>query len=464
MDVTATTPRERDDAGELPVLTVSELNAQARALLERGLPSLWLEGEISNFVQPRSGHCYFSLKDTQAQIRCALFRTQARQLDFRPQDGAHVRARGRVSLYTPRGDYQFIIEQMQPAGAGALQQAFEALKRRLQAEGLFEAARKRPLPAYPQRIGVITSPTGAAIRDILHVLARRFPAARVCLYGIPVQGQQAPAAIVQALQTAGERADCDVLILARGGGSLEDLWAFNDEQVARALRACPLPVVSGIGHEIDFTIADFAADHRAPTPSAAAEVVVPAAAELLARLRAHESHLLRCQRHRLHSASERLSALRRRLALCHPERRLQQQAQGIDELQRRLERAAQARLTQADHRLQRLTGRLQAATPVHRLQQARARTQTAGARLAAAAQARVQHAGQRLALASRGLHAVSPLATLERGYAIARTPEGAVLTDAEQARPGQALSLDLRRGRVHATVTGTEPAHKETVT
>lgn len=464
MDVTATTPREGEAAGELPVLTVSELNAQARALLERGLPALWLEGEISNFVQPRSGHCYFSLKDAQAQIRCALFRTQARQLDFRPQDGAHVRARGRVSLYVPRGDYQFIIEQMQPAGAGALQQAFEALKRRLQAEGLFEAALKRPLPTYPRRIGVITSPTGAAICDILHVLARRFPAARVCLYGIPVQGQPAPAAIVQALQTAGERGDCDVLILARGGGSLEDLWAFNDEQVARALRACPLPVVSGIGHEIDFTIADFAADHRAPTPSAAAEVVVPAADDLLARLRAHENHLLRCQRHRLHSASERLTALHRRLTLCHPERRLQQQAQRIDELQRRLDRAAQARLVQADHRLQRLSGRLQAATPAHRLAQAQARTRAAGARLLAAGHTRVQHAGQRLALATRGLQAVSPLATLERGYAIARTAEGHVLTDADQARPGQMLTLDLRRGRLHATVTGIEPANKESAT
>src|SRR5579871_6168918 len=260
---------------ERKVISVSDLNRAARGLLEGGFPLLWVEGEISNLARPASGHLYFSLKDSQAQVRCALFRNRNLLLRFKPADGMHVLVRGRVSLYEPRGDYQFIAEHMEEAGHGALQRAFEELKQKLTAEGLFDAARKRPLPAAPRSIGVITSPSGAALRDILSVIRRRYPLARVVLYPVPVQGEGSGAKIAAMLRTASERADAEVLILARGGGSLEDLWAFNEENVARAIRASRIPVVSGVGHETDFTIADFAADLRAATPSAAAELIVP---------------------------------------------------------------------------------------------------------------------------------------------------------------------------------------------
>ncbi|MGB7397419.1 MAG: exodeoxyribonuclease VII large subunit, partial [Candidatus Macondimonas sp.] len=291
------------------VYSVSRLNREARILLEGGLPLLWVMGEISNFSQPSSGHWYFTLKDAQAQVRCAMFRNRNQGLGLRPQNGMQVQVRVRVSLYEPRGEFQLIAEQMQPAGEGALRLAFEALKARLAAEGLFDASLKRPLPAYPHTIGVITSPTGAALRDILHVLNRRYPLARVVFYPVPVQGVDAAPQIVQALRLAGERAECDVLILARGGGSLEDLWAFNEEIVARAVRACPLPVVSGVGHEIDFTIADFVADLRAPTPSAAAESVVPDGSDLLRRFDQYQQRLSTLARHRVERAGTRLNQL-----------------------------------------------------------------------------------------------------------------------------------------------------------
>src|SRR5437763_11109252 len=268
------------------VYSVSRLNREVRALLERGLGVVWVEGELSNLSQPASGHWYFSLKDRDAQLRCAMFRLKNSQLGFTPSAGQHVLARGRVSLYEPRGEYQLIVEYLEEAGIGALQRQFERLKAKLAAEGLFALERKRSLPRFPRRIGVVTSPSGAAIRDVLHILARRFPPAAVLVYPTAVQGAAAAPALVAALESASARAECQVLILARGGGSLEDLWAFNDERVARAIGACRLPVVSGVGHEIDFTIADLVADARAPTPSGAAELVVPersACLEVLAR-------------------------------------------------------------------------------------------------------------------------------------------------------------------------------------
>ncbi|MCW5570952.1 MAG: exodeoxyribonuclease VII large subunit, partial [Steroidobacteraceae bacterium] len=260
---------------ERNVYTVSRLNREVRLLLEQGLPGIWVEGEISNLARPSSGHWYFSLKDRDAQIRCAMFRQKNGTVKFQPKDGMAVMARGRVSLYEPRGDFQLIVEHLEEAGLGALQREFERLRDRLKAEGLFDEDRKRPLPAVPQRIGIVTSPTGAAVRDILHVLERRFAPVPVLIYPTPVQGAAAVPGILAALDLAATRMDCDVLIVARGGGSLEDLWAFNDERVARAIRAMPMPVVTGIGHEVDFTIADFVADLRAPTPSAAAQQVVP---------------------------------------------------------------------------------------------------------------------------------------------------------------------------------------------
>src|SRR6187399_1267598 len=277
---------------ERDVYSVSRLNKEVRLLLESGLPVLWLEGELSNFAAPASGHWYFSLKDNTAQVRCAMWRQRNTQVRFKPKDGMAVLVRARVGLYEPRGEYQLLIEHLEEAGVGALKREFEKLKARLAAEGLFAAERKRPLPAVPRRIGVVSSPTGAAIHDILRVLRARFPAARVLLYPTAVQGAAAVPEIVRAIEAASRRQDCEVLLIARGGGSLEDLWCFNDERVARAIAACRVPTVSGVGHEVDVTIADFVADLRAPTPSAAAEMAVPVRAEIAAEILDGERRLI----------------------------------------------------------------------------------------------------------------------------------------------------------------------------
>ncbi|MFS8609180.1 MAG: exodeoxyribonuclease VII large subunit, partial [Gammaproteobacteria bacterium] len=321
------------------VYTPSRLNREARMLLERGLPALWLEGEISNFSRPSSGHWYFSLKDEAAQIRCAMFRQRNVLARFTPKDGMHVQARGRVSLYEPRGDYQFILDYIEEAGEGLLRRKFEELKNKLAAEGLFDPARKRSLPKIPRRIGVITSPTGAAIRDILHILKRRFCSIPVLIYPVQVQGAAAAPQIAAAIRLAGRRAECDVLILARGGGSLEDLWAFNEEIVARAIYECPIPIVSGVGHEVDFTIADFVADVRAPTPSGAAELVVPDSAEWVRAFATLERRLTSTLRRLLNERIQRMDWLTRRLQRRNPRFELEQHAQRLDELERRLLRA-----------------------------------------------------------------------------------------------------------------------------
>ncbi|HEX6549675.1 MAG TPA: exodeoxyribonuclease VII large subunit, partial [Gammaproteobacteria bacterium] len=298
------TPTDSSPARQ--IYTVSALNRAARGLLETGLPLLWVEGELSNLARPASGHLYFSLKDASAQVRCALFRNRASLLRFTPRDGQHVLVRARVSLYEPRGDYQLQIEHMEDAGHGALQRAFEELKKKLAAEGLFDAASKKPLPAAPHTIGIVTSPSGAAIRDILSVIRRRYPVARVIVYPVPVQGEGAGAKIAAMLQTASTRAECDVLIVSRGGGSLEDLWAFHEEIVARAIHACPIPVVSGVGHEIDFTIADFVADVRAPTPTGAAELATPDSSEWLQALSNLRTRIVQAQNRSLANLRERI--------------------------------------------------------------------------------------------------------------------------------------------------------------
>lgn len=395
---------------ERQVYSVSGLNRAARVVLESGLGVVWVEGEISNLARPSSGHWYFSLKDRDAQLRCAMFRARNLLTRFKPAEGQQVLARGRISLYEPRGDYQLIVEYLEEAGLGALQRAFEELKQKLLAEGLFATERKRPLPVAPARIGVITSPTGAAIRDILQVLGRRCPSAAVLIYPVPVQGNAAPGAIVEALQLANARAECEVLILARGGGSLEDLWAFNDERVARAIAASKLPVISGIGHEIDYTIADFVADLRAPTPSAAAEAVVPDSAVWRARLMQLARRMATAIRRQLGDDARQLQLLSARLQRVHPGAKLQQHGQRLDELEQRLLRALNQRLREA---------------------------------------------GARLESAARSLHSLSPLATLGRGFAIAtRSIDGAVLTQAAQAPPGTAIDVRLAEGRLQATVTG----------
>jgi exodeoxyribonuclease VII large subunit len=423
---------------ERSIYSVSRLNREVRLLLERGLAVIWLEAELSNFTQPASGHWYFTLKDKEAQIRGAMFRQRNMNLGFTPRSGQLVLVRGRVSLYEPRGDYQMLVEHMEEAGVGALKREFERLKAQLAAEGLFAPELKRLLPGFPRRIGVITSPSGAAIRDVLHVLKRRYPPAQVLIYPTPVQGAAAVPALIQALKLASARAECDVLILARGGGSLEDLWAFNDEGVARAIRACAIPVVSGVGHEIDFTIADFVADVRAPTPSGAAELVVPDRQALLSTLRRMGERLIQSGRRELRTAAQLLAHLRHRLQRMHPGVRLSHSAQRLDELEQRMRKALHARVQQ--HNI--------------RLSHANARTAQLRMRLQHALQRRVQTSVHRLNLAQQKLDAVSPLATLARGFAVVMRADGRVVTDAGTVAVGDEIRALLRRGAIRARVIG----------
>jgi exodeoxyribonuclease VII large subunit len=434
------------------VYSVSRLNREVRVLLERGFGSLWLEAEISNFARPSSGHWYFSLKDAGAQVRCAMFRQRNMLCAFTPRDGQKVLVRARIGLYEPRGEYQLIVDHMEDAGLGALKRQFEELSAKLAAEGLFAAERKRSLPGLPKRIGIITSPTGAAVRDILHVLARRFPAVAVMVYPVPVQGAQAAAEIIAALQAAGRRNECDVLILARGGGSLEDLWAFNDERLARAIVASSIPVITGIGHEIDFTIADFAADVRAPTPSAAAELVVPDAEEWLNSFVRLGLRLQRCMHRRLEESRERLRWLTARAALVSPAARLGAQAQRLDELEQCLVRALRRRLQDRRERLRWLTGRTALVSPAARLSQQLLRLKNLDERLNRAWRHAFDSRREKLLPLVRTLNAVSPLATLERGYAIVTAEAGEILRDAADVQPGSIIEARLARGRVRAKV------------
>lgn len=439
---------------EREIYTVSRLNREVRGLLESGYSAVWIEGELSNLARPASGHIYFSLKDASAQLRCAMFRGNNRRLNFRPADGDAVVCRGRLSLYEARGEYQLVVDYMEAAGEGRLQRAFEALKRKLAEEGLFDQALKRPAPTLPCRIGVITSPSGAAVRDILHVLARRFPAVPVRIYPVPVQGDSAAPAIVHALDLAGARADCDVLILARGGGSLEDLWPFNEEMVARAIRACPVPVISGVGHEIDFTITDFAADLRAPTPSGAAELAVPDKSEWLRELTGKRRRLDGAMNRRLLQLRQRSDWLQRRIGQLHPGTRLRQQAQRLDELDQRLARAWLGDHQRRRARLAHLWSTLRASSPAPLIGRQRQRMQLVHTRLSAAIGRALDGAGQRLELARRALGGLGPESTLARGYAIVTTAAGEVVRDPTQVSRGSPIDVRVARGRFGAVVDG----------
>ena len=449
-DASAPPPRE--------IFTISRLNREARMLLERGLGSVWLEGEISNLSRPGSGHWYFSLKDAAAQVRCAMFRQRNLLVRFPVRDGTHVVARGRVSLYEARGEFQVVIEYIEEAGEGLLRRKFEELKRKLDAEGLFDSRHKQPLPALPRRIGVITSPTGAAIRDILHILRRRFPAVPVLVYPVAVQGDAAPREIEQALRLAGQRRDCDVLIVARGGGSLEDLRAFNDETVARAMFACPIPIVSGVGHEVDVTIADFIADERAPTPSGAAERVVPDSAEWLRSLAATGRRLTLAIQRRLQDQRQALQTREQRLARSHPGIKLRQFAQRLDELEARLRLATRHRLERSRDRLRAADSALLRASPASRVAALGLRLESSRRALTGAIRNRVGESRRRLELAARALHTVSPLATLDRGYAIVTDAGGQVLRDCASLRPGDRITARLARGSAEAEVIRIGPA------
>lgn len=437
------------------IYTVSRLNREVRALLERGFGNLWLEAEISNFAKPASGHWYFSLKDAAAQVRCAMFRQRNMLCAFTARDGQKVLVRARVGLYEPRGEFQLVVDHMEDAGLGALKRQFDELAARLAAEGLFAAERKRPLPRIPRRIGIITSPTGAAVRDILHVLARRFPAAGVLIYPVAVQGAQAAPEIVDALRVAARRAECDVLILARGGGSLEDLWAFNDEALARAIVASPIPVVSGVGHEIDFTIADFAADVRAPTPSAAAEIVVPDSHEWLKSFQLLGLRVQALAQRRLTDSRERLRWLIGRAAQASPSTRLAQQMQRLDDLEQRLARGLRQLLGGRRADLIERQSRLWRRSPAARVHDYAMRQNALLERLRTAGSLRLRLARERFLPLVRTLQAVSPLATLDRGYAIVTTVGGEILRDAQAVPAGAAIEARLAHGRIRAKVEST---------
>ena len=433
------------------VHTVSELAEILRALVEDSLPRLWVEGEVSNLSKPASGHWYFTLKDAKAQIRCAMFRNANYLVRPPPQNGDHVRVRAQASFYTARGDLQLICEYMEPAGEGALLRAFEELKRRLSAEGLFDPALKRPLPAMPRRIGVITSATGAAIQDVRAALARRFPLLEVVLWPVPVQGSAAAPAIVKALGALPRRVPVDAVLLVRGGGSLEDLWAFNEEAVARAVRACAVPVVTGIGHEIDTTIADFAADLRAPTPTAAAELLTPDGRTFVARVDRLEMAAARAVQLKLSMAGERLARARGALQRLHPQRALEQRAQRLDDQETRLREAMRRQLRERAQAHAACRHRLQARDPAQRLRlagngllQLEERLRTA---LSGALRLRRAHWDRQHAL----LSSLSPQAVLDRGYAVARQREadgGTVLRAPDDAPQDADFELLLARGRL----------------
>jgi exodeoxyribonuclease VII large subunit len=382
------------------IFTVSQLNSEVRALLEESFAHVWVEGEISNFAAPASGHWYFSLKDANAQVRCALFKGNQRKLGFTPKDGAHVLIKARVSLYDARGDYQLIADFMEERGEGKLRRDFEALKKKLETAGLFNDEHKKPLPEFPRCIGVVTSPTGAAIRDILHVLKRRYPCASVIIYPTLVQGSTAAPAIVKAIQVANQRNECDVLILARGGGSLEDLWPFNEEMVAQAVYQSALPIISGIGHEVDFTIVDFVADYRAPTPSAAAEIATPDQTELKQLLTSQRQQLARCMLRKFSTVKQQLDWTQKHLTQLHPKRKLTEKMQHLDFYELKL--------------ITLMTTHISA---------------------------------QKAALGSAAatLDALSPLAVLNRGFAIASI-EGRVIHAANEVSPDDEINVRLATG------------------
>ncbi|MGK0673233.1 MAG: exodeoxyribonuclease VII large subunit [Halothiobacillaceae bacterium] len=429
-------------------LTVSSLVREIKVLLEGHFSIVLVEGEISNLARPSSGHLYFTLKDAEAQLRCAIFRNRANLLRFRPQDGAHVLVRARITLYEPRGDLQLVVEHMEEAGLGALQRAFEQLKRRLAAEGLFEAARKRPLPALPHRIGIITSPSGAAVRDVLHVLERRFPLIPIRIYPTSVQGAGAADEIVAALRQANEDGACDVLLLVRGGGSLEDLWPFNEERVARAIAASRLPVISGVGHETDFTIADLVADARAPTPSAAASLAVPDALAMADRLRALEARLLRRMQDGLDRRAQQLDSASRHLFALHPSLRLERMGERLQHLTERLHYGGRRALLARQGTLTTLELRLMRQHPAQRLQRTEDRLEALRtAMLHRMTQTLSNHEARLCHLASH-LHVLSPLATLNRGYAIIEDAEGKTVTHTAELAVGDFIGVRMQDGRL----------------
>lgn len=461
------------------IYPVSRLVKEVRLLLDGSFPLLWVEGEISNLAMPGSGHIYFTLKDAAAQVRCAMFRGRNQQLRFTPENGMQVLLRVKVTMYEGRGEFQLVVEHMEPAGSGALQRAYEALKARLGQEGLFDTAHKKSLPALPKTIGIVSSPDGAAVHDVLSVLKRRFPSINIILYPVAVQGEMAPAQIAEAIKTADARQECDVLIVGRGGGSLEDLWSFNDERVARAIFSCDVPVISAVGHEIDFSIADFVADVRAPTPSAAAELAVPDANQLSRHVQQLYQQLTLRLTGWLQQQQRHLRYLQQRLPKPQQQLRLQQQI--ISRLDRQqqaaMQRFLQAKQQQTDYltarlqhpqaqidrqklrldeRQRQLKSAWQRTLQQHdsQLKQSQQRLQDLQLQLQKNIRYQLQRCQQQLAQHIRTLSAVSPLNTLDRGYSITTDADGSIITNSDSVAVDQALKIRLHHGALACRVTG----------
>lgn len=439
-------PETENSTTERRVYTVSELNRSVAQVLETNFAWIWVEGEISNLARPASGHIYFSLKDAEAQLSCAMFRGNNRLLNFKPENGTQVVVRGKVSLYETRGNYQLIVDSMEQAGDGILRRKFEELKNKLEKEGLFAASAKQDIPELPACIGIITSNTGAAIHDVLSVIERRFPSIPVKLYSVPVQGEQSAPALCRALKLAEKHNACDVLLLVRGGGSMEDLWSFNDEKVARAIYDCPIPIVSGIGHEVDFTIADFVADFRAATPTAAAETVTPDQSSWIETLAWYQQRLQQLMIEKSTRRKEQLAWLRQRLAQQHPVAVYQRLSQKLDDVDQRMRYAWRYCLQLGYHRFQQLNARLVASSPKQFTQHYKHRLQLGWQRLEHAINDRLSQQQSRLTSAVRTLQAVSPLQTLERGYSITRDDQNRTLLDSSTLSPGDEIRTQLKKG------------------
>lgn len=438
---------------ERQIYSVYQLNREVKQLLQQTFPLLWVEGELSNVARPASGHIYFSLKDQQAQVRCAMFRNSYRGLAFQPENGMQVLLRARVGVYEPRGEYQLTVEHMEEAGIGVLQRKYEALKQKLNKEGLFDVENKQALPAYPKLVSIVTSATGAAIRDILSVLNRRYPLLAIKIYAVPVQGEGSAAAIVEALAAINTQNDSDVVILSRGGGSIEDLWSFNEEEVARAIYASKIPVVAGVGHEVDFTIADFVADVRAATPSAAAELITPHQDELLDTFGQYESTLLYLLRDILSNLHQSIDWLTQRLEFLHPKQSIQRKQEYLIELQRRALSTIRLNLSNKNNQLNRLAMRFESRSPHARLREAKIKLADLHRQMNRSIQIKIEHKQQTLHTLARTLDAVSPLSTLKRGYAIASKPSnGQILHDSKQVDKGDKISIQLAQGKLSAKV------------
>ena len=438
-------PIIKKNASERDILSVSQLNRRAKTLLESQLPLLWIEGEISNLSQPSSGHWYFTLKDSKAQVRCAMFKGRNGGVRFVPTQGQQILLRAKVSLYEGRGDYQLIAEHMEEAGIGALQRAYEALKYKLESEGLFAAETKKLLPVLPQRVALITSPTGAVVRDMVSVFKRRYPLIDLVVLPVAVQGAEAPAQIARAINMACRMRNIEAIIVGRGGGSMEDLWAFNEEVVARAITASKIPLVSAVGHETDFTIADFVADMRAPTPSAAAELLSPDREEIISAFEGHEVVLEDALWRQLNASQQKLEHLRARLR--HPGDRLNSWAQQLDGLEIRLTRTMKFQLHESQHHLQQLKLRQSQFHPQEKLHELQQQLKYLQQRLHHETDINLQQQRQRLAKACELLDSVSPLNTLKRGYAMVTDNLGNVVTDATQLNCGDSISTQLASGK-----------------